>query len=177
MKSSNVEARDQKTTLKSKLLQLWNLWPPFIGAGISIDKVEGNWDGRGDLALEVKLKLRFWNSNYVGTQFGGSLFAMTDPFYMVMLARRLGREFVVWDKSASIRYRRPGTSDCRVRFELKDGEIESLKEEVRRLGKLDWNRSLDIRDKEGKVVAQVDKVLYIATREAYLERKKSAAPT
>ena len=146
-------------------LKLWSLWPPFIGSGISIDKVEMR---EGELyAINTRLKLRFWNSNYVGTQFGGSLFSMSDPFYMVLLLRRLGAQFVVWDKSGSIRYRRPGRTDCFARFEVPDEELKKIRETVLEKGTLDWNVKVLIRDQNDEVVAEVDKVLYIATREFY----------
>ena len=59
-------------------------------------------------AVDIEMKLRFWNANYAGTHFGGSLFAMTDPFYMLMVMANLGRTCIVWDKAANIRYRKPG---------------------------------------------------------------------
>lgn len=150
---------------KAKLIKFWNIWPPFVGSGISIVKTES--DEIGYRAIDVKLKLRFWNSNYVGTQFGGSLFAMTDPFYMVILLRRFGRGYVVWDKAASIRYKRPGKSDCFARFEIRREEFEALKKEVDEKGKLDWVRLVEIHDSDGAVVAEVEKTIYIATKDHY----------
>jgi hypothetical protein len=164
---------EQKTGLKAAMMSLWNLWPPFLGAGIVVEKVEGGYGPDGWKAMQIKLKLRFWNSNYVGTQFGGSLFAMTDPFLMVMLVRRLGRGYVVWDKSSSIRFKRPGTSDCRARFEITDTELGEIKHRADQEGQFDWHRKIEIRDIEGKVVAEVDKVIYIATREHYLKGRQS----
>lgn len=144
--------------------------------GISIMKTES--DEKGFKALDVRLKLRFWNSNYVGTQFGGSLFAMTDPFYMVILVRRLGRGYIVWDKSASIRYLKPGKTDCFARFEIQDEELTTLKSEVDEKGRIDWVRLIEIRDRNGVVIAEVEKTLYIATRAHYeqsREKKKASA--
>lgn len=160
---------------KSKLIKFWNIWPPFIGMGISITKTEG--DALGMRAIDAKLKLRFWNSNYVGTQFGGSLFAMTDPFLMVILVRRLGRDYIVWDKSASIQYKKPGKTDCFARFEVTDEELAAIKAEVDTKGRIDWFRKIQIFDVNRQVIAEVDKVLYIATRAYYEEsraRKKAA---
>ncbi len=154
---------------KSKLIKFWNFWPPFVGAGISIVRTES--DELGFRALDVRLKLRFWNSNYVGTQFGGSLFAMTDPFYMVLLVRRLGRGYIVWDKSASIRYMKPGKTDCFARFEILPEELEAIKSEVDQKGRIDWLRLVQIRDRDGVVIAEVEKKIYIATR-AYYEQSR-----
>ncbi len=93
-------------------LRRWiNFWPPFLGMGIRIVRIATDMK-----AVDVEMKLRWWNANYVGTHFGGSLFAMTDPFYMLMLMANLGRDYIVWDKTASIRYRKPGkgTSSRRI---------------------------------------------------------------
>lgn len=182
---NNIPMNESKSTsrkfsgggaFKSKLMWLWNWWPPFLGSGIRIDKVEGGWGEGGIKSIEVVLKLRFWNSNYVGTQFGGSLFSMTDPFLMVMLIRRMGRDFVVWDKSSTIRFKRPGTSDCRVRFEISDEEIIELKNKVKRQGQIDLIKTVYIKDKEGKVVAEVDKTIYLATKDYYSNTNKNNKP-
>lgn len=170
------KSRQKPGFIKSRLLYFWNFWPPFIGAGISIQKVEGGW-GDGIRAMEVRLRLWPWNSNYVGTQFGGSLFAMTDPFLMVMLMRRLGRDFVVWDKAASIRYVRPGRSDCFVRFEVSEELVADLRERAAREGKFDWTTRVEVRDVEGQIVAEVEKVIYISKRSLYEARSSSRNET
>lgn len=96
---------------------------------------------------------------------------MTDPFYMVILVQRLGRGYVVWDKSASIRYKKPGKTDCFAHFEVTDEELAVIKEEVDAKGSIDWIRKIEIRDKAGDVVAEVEKVIYIATREFYQQKR------
>lgn len=164
--------REQKTGWKSYFMNFWNFWPPFLGAGIKIESTEGGYGPDGWKAMNIRLKLRFWNSNYVGTQFGGSLFAMTDPFLMLILMRRLGKDFVVWDKASTIRFRRPGTTDCRVRFEVSDEELENIRRETLEKGQIDWVRAVQIFDLHGKVVADVEKTLYIATKEHYRNRKQ-----
>ncbi|MDX9731231.1 MAG: DUF4442 domain-containing protein [Bdellovibrionales bacterium] len=169
---------------KAKLIRFWNIWPPFVGAGISIVKTEGAWAGVGGKSagirsLMVRLKHRFWNSNYVGTQFGGSLFAMTDPFLMVILVQRLGRDYVVWDKASTIRFRRPGLSNCYARFEVTDEELRAIQDEVRSSGKMDLIRKIEITDEDGAVVAEVEKTIYIATKAYYKQSRleKSSAST
>jgi hypothetical protein len=89
------------------LRRLVNFWPPFLGAGIRVKHIAADMK-----SVDVEMKLRFWNANYVGTHFGGSLFAMTDAFYMLMLMANLGREYIVWDKAASIRYKKPAEERC-----------------------------------------------------------------
>lgn len=157
---------------KARLIKFWNIWPPFVGAGISIVKTET--DARGFKSMDIRLKLRFWNSNYVGTQFGGSLFAMTDPFLMVMLLQRLGSQYVVWDKVSTIRFKRPGRSDCFARFEILDSEVNELKSRLDGEGQFDWIRVIEIRDRENLVVATVEKTLYMATRAHYEKNRRQA---
>src|SRR5208282_1913536 len=101
--------------LKRYMRTLISLWPPLLGAGIRLTRLDPDWR-----AVDVEIKLRRWNRNYVGTHYGGSLYSMADPFYMVMLIENLGREYIVWDKSASIRFRKPGRGTVSVSFRLTD---------------------------------------------------------
>ena len=94
---------------KRHLRWLINLWPPFLGAGIRV--TQPDWK-----AIDVEMKLRFWNSNYVGTHFGGSLYAMTDPFYMLMLIENPGQDDIVWDKYASVRSDNRERARCSLPF-------------------------------------------------------------
>src|SRR5687767_5881175 len=101
------------TSMKHVLMKIWNAWPPFLGAGIRIDAVAKNLR-----RVDVSLRLYPWNRNMVGTHYGGSLFSMTDPFYMAMLIDALGKGFIVWDKTSTIRFRKPGKGTVRCVFEL-----------------------------------------------------------
>ena len=78
----------------------------------------------GSKAIDVEMKLRFWNKNYVGTHFGGSLYAMTDPFFMLMLLDNLGPEYLVWDKAATICFKKPGRGKVRAEFRLSDEQVD-----------------------------------------------------
>src|SRR6201987_2934924 len=114
------------------LRRLVNLWPPFLGAGIRIQHIAPDMK-----AVDVEMKLRFWNANYVGTHFGGSLFAMTDAFYMLMLMANLGPDYIVWDKAAPIRYRKPGRGTVRAEFRLSDSQTEDICEKLKTLPKFE----------------------------------------
>jgi hypothetical protein len=114
------------------------------------------------------MKLRWWNANYVGTHFGGSLFAMTDAFYMLMLMANLGRDYIVWDKAATIRYRKPGKGTVRAEFRLSDGQIEDIREKLKTLPKYEPVLSVLVKDEGGTVIAEVEKVLHV--------RKKGSEP-
>jgi len=104
------------------LMFIGNLWAPFRGAGIKIVKVSDDYR-----LMEVEMKLKWSNKNYVGTHFGGSMYAMTDPFYMMMLINILGPQYVVWDKAAKIEFKKLGKGTIRVRFELGEEEILAIK--------------------------------------------------
>ena len=117
-------------------------------------------------AVDVEMKLHFWNANYVGTHFGGSLFAMTDPFYMLMLISNLGREYIVWDKAATIRYRKPGKGTVRAEFRLSDSQIEDIREKLKTLPRYEPVLSVEVKDEAGIVIAEVEKGLHVRKKEA-----------
>lgn len=137
------------------------LYPPYVGAGIACVHVSP------DLRrLEMTLTLRWFNRNFVGTHFGGSLFSMCDPHHMVLLIEAIGDRCVVWDKAATIRFRRPGRGVVRAVFEVPQERIDGI------LARLDAGaRSVDetflveVVDAEGKVVAEVEKVVYVRRRD------------
>ena len=87
----------------STLRMLMNLWPPFLGAGISVERIAPDFS-----SARIRMTLRWYNRNYVGTHYGGSLFSMTDAFFAILAIHQLGKEYVVWDKYSSIEYLAPG---------------------------------------------------------------------
>lgn len=152
----------------SHALRRWiNLWPPFLGMGIRVLHIAPDMK-----AIDIEMRLRWWNANYVGTHFGGSLYAMTDAFYMLMLMSNLGHDYVVWDKAGSIRYRRPGRSTVRAEFRLSDGQLKDIREKLKTLPKYEPVFKVDVKDEQGTVIAEVEKMLHIRRRD--LERSGSA---
>jgi len=141
---------------KRHLRQLINLWLPFLGAGIRVKRFDANWK-----AIDVEMKLRFWNSNFVGTHYGGSLYSMADPFYMLMLIENLGPDYIVWDKSAAIRFRKPGKGKVTASFRLSDEEIAGIRQQLETEDKLQPTFKVEVRDEENTVVAEVEKVLHV----------------
>jgi len=135
---------------------LLNFWPPFLGAGIRVKRLRPDWK-----EVDVEMKLRRWNSNYVGTHYGGSLYSMTDPFFMVMLIENLGREYIVWDKSASIRFKKPGKGTVTASFRLTEEEIEEIRRALETQEKIERTFAVDVKDDAGNVIAQVEKLLHI----------------
>lgn len=141
---------------KQFILKFWNFWPPFFGAGIRIAKVSDDYR-----YAKVELKRRPWNQNYVGTQFGGSMFAMTDAMYVVMLINNLGRDYIVWDKAATIKYLKPGKSKLTAEFRLSEDQIRELKEATDREGKINHDFNVSIFDTDGTHIAEVIKTIHI----------------
>ena len=143
--------------LMKRHIRLWlNLWPPFLGSGIRVTRLDPDWR-----AIDVEMKLRFFNSNYVGTHYGGSLYSMTDPFYMLMLIENLGRGYVVWDKSASIRFRRPGRGRVTATFRLTEEQLEDIRQQMQTAEKIEPTFTVEVKDESGEVVAVVDKVVQV----------------
>ena len=116
----------------------------LLGAGIRVTRLDADWR-----ALDVEMKLRFWNSNYVGTHYGGSLYSMTDPFYMLMLIENLGREYVVWDKAATIRFKKPGVGKMRAEFRVSEEQINGIRESLKTERKVEPVFMVEVRDEGG----------------------------
>jgi acyl-coenzyme A thioesterase PaaI-like protein len=137
----------------------------LLGAGIKVRRADADFR-----VLDVEMRLTRWNTNYVGVHFGGSLFAMTDPFYMVMLARNLGDEYVVWDKSASIRFKKPGRGTVRAEFRLTDERLAEIRTAVDAEGRQDVRFVVEVKDDAGGIVAEVERVIYCARKSVHEER-------
>ncbi|RAP37406.1 MULTISPECIES: DUF4442 domain-containing protein [Legionella] len=143
-----------------KLRWIMNLWPPFWGAGIHVDEIKADYS-----YIRVSLKLRWYNQNYVGVHFGGSLFSMTDPFFMLMLLQRLGKDFIVWDQQGEIQYLSPGKGRVFAEFKLSDEEIEQIRQEALTKGKINPVFTVTIYDEAKQMVATVKKVLYVKSKQ------------
>ena len=109
----------------------------------------------------MELRLRFWNANYVGTHYGGSLYSMTDPFYMLMLMENLGRDYIVWDKAATIRFRKPGKGTVRAEFRLTQPMLDDIRAKLSSTEKYEPTFQVQVKDANGEVVAEVEKTIYI----------------
>jgi acyl-coenzyme A thioesterase PaaI-like protein len=147
--------------------RLFNVWPPFRSAGIRVAQV-----GPDFRAVKVELRTTLFNRNFVGTHFGGSIFAMTDPFYMIMMMRNLGDGFVVWDKAASVRFRRPGRGTLTARFELTQAMVDEAVEKTAGGARFEPTYAVDVLDREGETVARVEKTLSIRRRVADAARNE-----
>ncbi len=150
-----------KKSLKRYMRTMMNLWPPFLGAGIRVKQLRADWK-----AVDVEMRLRRWNKNYVGTHYGGSLYSMADPFYMLMLIENLGRDYIVWDKSATIRFKRPGRGLVSAAVRISDEQIAEIRQALKNADKVDRVFTVAIKDESGAVVAEVEKQIHISKKSA-----------
>ena len=141
------------------MLRFVNIWPPFAAAGIHV-----RWNSDMKSA-DVEMRLRPWNRNFVGTHYGGSLYSMTDPFYMLLLISNLGSDYIVWDKAAHIRFRKPGK--VRAEFRLTDEQLDDIREQLKTLPKYEPTFLVEVKDESGDVVAEVQKVLHIRKKQGH----------
>jgi hypothetical protein len=111
--------------------------------------------------IRVKLPLSWRTRNYVGTLFGGSIYASVDPMYMIMLIHLLGRDYVVWDKAATIRFRKPGRTTLFATFRVDEAELDAIRAATLSGEPIDRTYNIDLIDSEGTVHASVEKVIYI----------------
>jgi Domain of unknown function (DUF4442) len=149
-----------KLPFKLPIRMRLNFYAPFLGAGIRIKRLAPGWK-----EIDVEMKLRWWNANYVGTHYGGSLYSMTDPFFMVMLIENLGKDYIVWDKSASIRFKKPGRGTVFAKFRLSDQQIDEIKQALTSEKKIERVFAVDVKDESGTVIAEVEKLLHIRRKD------------
>jgi hypothetical protein len=145
-----------KAVLKRHLRMLMNIWPPFLGAGIRVKRLQADWR-----EIDVEMKLHRWNSNYVGSHYGGSLYSMTDPFFMLMLIENLGPDYIVWDKSATVRFKRPGRGTVSAGFRLSGEQIEEIKQALETQETIEPAFVVEVKDQSGNVITEVRKQLHI----------------
>lgn len=142
-----------------KYIKLINLYPPFLGAGIKLKDVS-----KDKRTFVVQMKMRFYNKNIYGTHFGGSLYSMCDPWYVFIAYGFFRDEYVLWDKSASIDFLKPGKGTMEAVFHISDKKLEEMKHKVDRDGKSTFVFSTYVKDENGKQVASVTKEIYIRKR-------------
>jgi hypothetical protein len=122
----------------------FNLFPAYRGTGGRVTYIAADWS-----EVRVKLPLNWRTRNYVGTIFGGSLYGAVDPFCMIQLIKRLGPEYVVWDRAASIRFRKPGRGTLFARFVIEDEELEAIRNALESAPSVDRVYQVDLVDAAG----------------------------
>ena len=134
----------------------FNWFPAYRGTGAWVTYIASDWR-----EARIKLPLSFQTRNYVGTTFGGSMYGAVDPFYMIMLIRNLGKDYIVWDKAATIRFKKPGRATLYARFTLDETELDAIRAELRTARSIDRVYRVDLVDAQGVVHAEIDKTIYI----------------
>ena len=138
------------------LKHMINLWPPFLGTGIHVDKISNDFT-----YAKISMKLKFYNRNYFGTQFGGNLYAMTDPSYPIFLFHQLGKNYYIYDKSGHIEYIAPGKGKVFAEFSLSQQQLTEIYQKTDNGDKLFYDFIIDIIDQQKQLIAKVTKTVYI----------------
>jgi acyl-coenzyme A thioesterase PaaI-like protein len=150
-----------------RVLRRIHWWPPLLGAGVKVTRMDADYR-----AIDVEMRLTVFNRNVMGSHFGGSLYAMTDPFYMLMLMENLGRDYIVWDKAATIRYKRPGIGTVRVEFRLASEKIEEVRRVLETEERYEPVFLIEVKDEAGRVVCEVEKTIYCAKRVVHEQQRR-----
>lgn len=140
----------------SRLRLVFNLWPPFLFSGIRVTHIADDFRH-----ARVEMRLRWYNRNYVKTHFGGSLFAMTDPFWMIMVLRQMGPDYLVWDQAGEIQFLKPGKGTVVAEFRLDDAVVDEIRAAAADGGKVLRWFEVDVRNTAGETVARVRKQIYV----------------
>ncbi|PSU83688.1 DUF4442 domain-containing protein [Photobacterium phosphoreum] len=139
-----------------------NLWPPFWGAGIKIILISDDFR-----YVRLQLKLRWWNKNANRTQYGGSIFSLTDPVYSLMLMGILGKQYFIWDKQANIEFIQPGDGDLFADFVISEACIAEIIAATAEGNKYLPEFSVSVSKANNDVVAQVTRILYVRKKPQY----------
>lgn len=148
-----------KNSKFGKLIRKINLYPPYLGMAVKVRSVNEDYT-----RFEVELRSRWYNRNLFGTHFGGSLYAMTDPFFVFIVMMNLGPGYIVWDKSAAIDFLKPAKGTILGVFEIGRDRLEEIRAEIDELGKNTYRFEADLVDEAGKVVARVSKEVYVRSK-------------
>ncbi|WP_430461924.1 DUF4442 domain-containing protein [Thalassolituus sp. LLYu03] len=148
-------------TSASGLRRILNIYGPYLGAGVRVRYLAKDFR-----EAQVEMRLKWYNRNYVGTHFGGSLFSMIDPFYMLLLMNTLGRDYIVWDASATIDFIKPGKGVVKAQFLVTDAMLADIRAQTARGEKYLPTYEVLITDEQGELVARATKTLYIRRKPA-----------
>ena len=149
----------------------FNWFPAYRATGARVEYIAADWR-----EVRIRLPLNRQTRNYVGTIFGGSMYGAVDPIYMIMLIKLLGAGYVVWDKSGTIRFRRPGRSTLRATFLLDDAELDALRALVAKEGKTEARYNIELKDSTGQVIATCEKVISVRRRDPAPGTRDTVAP-
>jgi acyl-coenzyme A thioesterase PaaI-like protein len=148
-----------KNSKFGKLIRKINMYPPYLGMGIRVRSYREDFT-----RFEVELRARWYNRNLFGTHFGGSLYAMADPFFVFIITVNLGSGYIVWDKSAEIDFLKPAKGTILAIFEIGKDRIEEMRLEIDTLGKNTYHFEAELVDEAGQAVARIRKEVYVRSK-------------
>ncbi|WP_435361189.1 DUF4442 domain-containing protein [Haloarchaeobius sp. DFWS5] len=135
---------------------LFNLWPSYRGTGGRVRYIADDWQ---EIRIEIP---KGWRTrNYMGTTFGGSIYGACDPMFAMILIQALPDEYAVWDKAATVRFKKPGTEDLYARFRIDDDELAAIETALETEDSVDREYTADVIAADGTVHATVEKTVYI----------------
>ena len=138
------------------VLKLISYWPPYLFSGIKVLSVSDDL-----LEVVVRLKSSFWNKNYYGTHYGGSLYSMTDPFFVFMLSHQLGKGYILWDQAAEIKFKKAIKDQVTITFRLNEQDVQKVKEMTAEGRPYRPVYSANIIGPNHELIAEVSKTLYV----------------
>lgn len=142
-----------------RLIRKINFYPPYLGMGVRVRSVSADMN-----RFEVVLRQRWYNRNLFGTHFGGALYSMSDPFYVFIAILNLGSDYIVWDKSAAIRFLKPASGTITGVFEIDRETLQRMKRDVDERGKNTYHFETDLLNEAGEAVARVTKEIYVRAK-------------
>lgn len=143
----------------------FNFFPAYRGTGARVVYIADDYR-----EIRVKIPLNWRTRNYVGTIYGGSMYAGIDPIYMLMLMKNLGADYVVWDKAAAIRFKRPGKETLFAEFLITQNELDEIREMLKTQKSVDRVYNVELKDRNGAVHCLIEKTLYVADRENHIPK-------
>jgi len=166
VKLFKTEKRESRETRIKRLY--FNFFPAYRGTGARVTFISADYS-----EIHVRLRLYWRTKNYVGTVFGGSIFGALDPMYMIQLINLLGKDYVVWDKEATVKFLKPINKTVFARFLITEDLLEEIRQEVSLNRKMHIRLPVSFVDDKDTIYATVDKLLYISDKE-YYDRQRQA---
>ena len=146
------------------LKRMLNIYPPYLGAGVKVDYISEDWK-----ELHVSMALRWYNRNAVGTHFGGSLYSMIDPHLMLLLMQLLGKDYLVWDKTASIEFIKATKKKVKSVIKVSDAALDEIRRNTENGDKYFSKFFIEIRDSDDELVARGEKLIYVRRKQRQLK--------
>jgi acyl-coenzyme A thioesterase PaaI-like protein len=159
-----TDRKENFNTWKFRTLMNW--YPMYFGTGGKILFWSAD-----NMELHLRIRLNAWTYNYVGTIFGGSMFSATDPFYMLILMKKLGSDFVVWDKAANIRFKKPAKNTLYAKYLVSEELLTAIRNEIDSQGETTKTLTIELKDRDEKIHAVIEREIYIANKKYYQTKK------